>query len=730
MSARFNASILNERALAALKPSLTYWSRLEPRPRNPTLEEPLSVPVRDALWFITRQWQLGEFRGEDAASPAYTQVKTRAGKMTACSANGHAPQPIDVHAPLEPRVEHEALTPDLALRVELGQTFEALLSNAAAVATYRAQFPIQKPTDNDPAAARFFSVCAGRACDGVAIYQAIQTHAPLPPTLATVLDEFTAWVETVFGEIGESDPDAWDPERLEYNVTVQATLPTGEGAILSAQPARDGGFDWHAFDLISTTPADAGPPAATTASIIPSRVRFRGMPNARWWDFENNITDFGGIDVQKQDLAKLAVMDFLLVHGNDWFVVPLETSINSITAVETLLVRDVFGGLTTIDRADRDNKRWTMFSTTPIAADDAPANFFILPPTAADAVQSGLVIEDMRLLRDPTANMVWGVEHLTEGTLGEPRLGDERDIQDRRNVVIIRPTDASAVIRYEIETRVPEQWIPFLPVALSPNNITGEIALQQGAMLPQGLGAPIAPVGKFLRATLRLREEEVPRIGVRATRVLARTRWTDGSTHLWIARRKSAGLGEGSSGLKFDLAVPVETTTEGFIPPEELGAMPEFLISMTGQAQGAFNGETTEAGQTGKMVGMGFAYGVQSPRDPATGQPTGRRVHKPIRFIKEWGAASPQILTALFNGETLTNVLFEFRRTNAQGALEIFYTIQLTNAAVASVNEQVDATRQPGQPLDDKNFDSVELVFESITFTFVPGGVTASDTFA
>jgi len=38
--------------------------------------------------------------------------------------------------------------------------------------------------------------------------------------------------------------------------------------------------------------------------------------------------------------------------------------------------------------------------------------------------------------------------------------------------------------------------------------------------------------------------------------VANRSRWLDGSTHLWIARRKTSGQGEGSSGLKFDLAIP------------------------------------------------------------------------------------------------------------------------------------------------------------------------------
>jgi hypothetical protein len=48
-------------------------------------------------------------------------------------------------------------------------------------------------------------------------------------------------------------------------------------------------------------------------------------------------------------------------------------------------------------------------------------------------------------------------------------------------------------------------------------------------------------------------EEEVPREGVRVTRNYQYTRWFDGSTHLWIGRRKQIGRGEGSSGLGFDV---------------------------------------------------------------------------------------------------------------------------------------------------------------------------------
>jgi hypothetical protein len=90
----------------------------------------------------------------------------------------------------------------------------------------------------------------------------------------------------------------------------------------------------------------------------------------------------------------------------------------------------------------------------------------------------------------------------------------------------------------------------------------GDIALEQGAMLTETPNpTPIVPVGRILVPSslnghpYRIREEEVPREGLKVSRVICRTRGTDGSTHLWIARRKQIGRGEGSSGLRFDLAV-------------------------------------------------------------------------------------------------------------------------------------------------------------------------------
>ena len=74
-------------------------------------------------------------------------------------------------------------------------------------------------------------------------------------------------------------------------------------------------------------------------------------------------------------------------------------------------------------------------------------------------------------------------------------------------------------------------------------------------------GEPTTPgaLGRVLEpgTPLSLFEEEVPRAGARVTRAHQYARWSDGTTHLWVGRRKGPGRGEGWSGLRFDVIEPL-----------------------------------------------------------------------------------------------------------------------------------------------------------------------------
>jgi hypothetical protein len=153
-----------------------------------------------------------------------------------------------------------------------------------------------------------------------------------------------------------------------------------------------------------------------------AHVRFKGMPNARFWDFENGTLDFGDLKPDKRDLARLALIDFMLVHANDWFMLPVDIPVGATYQLDTLVVHDVFGIDTLIERADKETlgPGWTMFSTSVSGQIDTVADFFLWPPSAGAGLQSGRVIEEVRFARDEMANMVWGIENIVENAAGEP----------------------------------------------------------------------------------------------------------------------------------------------------------------------------------------------------------------------------------------------------------------------------------------------------------------------
>ena len=62
-------------AMAFLEPP--SWTRLEPQSATGDPRPGIEARVHDPLWLMGRQWQLGEFAGEDAGTPLTVRVVTR-----------------------------------------------------------------------------------------------------------------------------------------------------------------------------------------------------------------------------------------------------------------------------------------------------------------------------------------------------------------------------------------------------------------------------------------------------------------------------------------------------------------------------------------------------------------------------------------------------------------------------------------------------------------------------
>ncbi len=147
------------------------------------------------------------------------------------------------------------------------------------------------------------------------------------------------------------------------------------------------------------------------------------------------------------------------------------------------------------------------------------------------------------------ANMAWGVERVIESAIGFPLNRFEQRSQDPQP-----PPQSQEKTVYKLATDVPDNWVPLMPVRSKEG-----LRLRRAKMLKlDRLTEPAGALGQILHANqgaLAIFEEEIPREGIRVTRHYQLARWQDGSTHLWIGRKKKIGRGEGSSGLKFDTLV-------------------------------------------------------------------------------------------------------------------------------------------------------------------------------
>jgi hypothetical protein len=589
------AAVLAERQL----PAVTVYNRLEGRPRTREFDRALRAEVRDALWMLTRQWQVGEFHGDDAGSPVLARLQLAERELTGYRPRDGAPEPFDDTLPLEARVERRPLPLSLDVRLLMGRQWLKLVDDAVA-AGYRDAFtdafpftmPVPDADDAERAAHpevwQAFAAVAGRSMDGGALYVHLTAAAGNRPTdgigaipaadrplIDALAGRFVTWFERLFLQAPEADRDAWDAQRLEYRFVCSAA-----DKVYTADEYHGGHPDWWSFDVAPDTippiPSAAPGPPGQPRTVIPTPVRFEGMPDTRWWAFEDGRTNFGDVDAATTDVAKLLLLEFGLVYANDWFVIPAQVNAGRSVDVTGLSVTTVFGERFWIEAAgagpDDAWQRWSMFTVSVRGTDPTQAadTALLLPPTVPK-VQESNPTEDIALVRDEMANMVWAVERTVPLATGASKPGAEAAsekvafLQALLGPIAPPPElERTADATYELMSSVPEHWIPFVAVHVAGQR--RQIQLQR-AGLPRLLnGDPnpsppkVEPRTRLLRegldATPRkgylLHEEEVPREGTRVTQTYHRTRWRDGRAIVWLGVGRGPGRGEGSSGLVFD----------------------------------------------------------------------------------------------------------------------------------------------------------------------------------
>jgi len=233
--------------------SFTTWTKLEPDPRQAALEETLKARIYDPLWMLARQWQLGEFQGEDNGSPVTVSLQGEASQLTRFAPGPLADAPVQgdridsTNIPLEVLVERERARPrpntveKLQFAAETGQHFLRMLVRESFGTLYHAaiiaKFPLPKPILEQASVAgprdlKFLTIMSGRVPDGSAVANALRQSGALnavvrpehQSAVQRVSDAFIRWYDQLFYEppSGTNEDRAWLPSRMEYAFAVGA----------------------------------------------------------------------------------------------------------------------------------------------------------------------------------------------------------------------------------------------------------------------------------------------------------------------------------------------------------------------------------------------------------------------------------------------------------------------------------------------------------------------------
>ncbi len=555
---------------------MSVWQRAEPTTVDPDLTEGLSARIADPLWMLARQWQSGEFRGEDAATPIFMRLE---GQMVQIDRWQVGPTgakgPVHTHdpqTPLEPIVEaehHASGAGGARVGAESAHLLVALLRDVDGldvagrnrlVDVLRDAFPLRPDTSverRDPAGERRLDALARRLFDGAAFAAMIVTTPGKALGLiaqarlsAAVAASVTAVITTWGRELGQvfvipQTDTTWNPSRMEYEFRIGAPAGPGQGFLLESRDHGGGRLDWFTFDAVRFHPReDAGPPIVFGNELLPVPLTYPGQPASRFWEMEDGDVHYGGIDADITDMARVALAAYATVYSDDWYLVPVTVPSGHLVRITLIEVTDDFGDTTTVpaaavlDGADRACRFFELTGDTSVERGLAP--LLLVPPTV-QAIDAGRPLDDVLMGRDEVANMAWAVERRVEGAYGrgiDPLAAVSPG--GRRSAPPLEPGEVDDRWVFDLGGAVAGNWLPLLPVRLQGSE---QIGLQRGRVpLPDedrsrgALSTLLEPDGRLI-----IEESEVPRAGLRVQRRYQAARTPDGSLRVWLARQKGPG---------------------------------------------------------------------------------------------------------------------------------------------------------------------------------------------
>ena len=502
---------------------LELW--LEPLPPTTDLEQGLRARVADPLWFLARQWQLGEHQGEDASSPVMVRCDVT---HQSIAYDPRRPELDPTVVPAEALVEAE---PGdwwtIGRRIRLGRVASPLLAGLSAAERDALRFGELPVPYADLA----------NEIDGRAVFQ------------SGVLAGNAIW-----SEVKSPAADRWSARDLCYHAPFNADRQR-----LLVRDHDGGDVDWYSVDGASGVVwARAAKPAkARTVTVLPSRLAYPGAPNPRWWQIEERDVDIGGFAPDRSHLGSMLLLDVVLEHSDDWFWMPVPPpppnpdgtvppSAGQVIHLEHVIVTDSFDQEWALSPPpEAGASAWSMFRTRGL---DKGA--LVVWPVAV-APQTGSLLDEVHLGVDEDANLAWGIEVRADGVA----LLDNTDAAQALRETVRTGTRR---FRYLPSTTLPLHWHPYRRDDGFAGDWEQGIVADLSGEHPKPRAGPHSrliggPSGAGAGRGHIVAARAISSSGVKLQRRAMLARATTGQPVLWVERSARPLTAPPSSHLRFDV---------------------------------------------------------------------------------------------------------------------------------------------------------------------------------
>ena len=420
-----------------------------------SFDRALRAEVRDALWMLTKQWQMGEFRGSDAGSPVFAKLQIDTTRLTkyrpdahadaavrrrrAARGQGRAPagaahprrpadrvRPAARHGPAVAEADrrHRRLPPGVHRRLpdhrarpdpQGGRRRSAPTRGVADAGGGR------RPGDGR----RRCSTCTSRPTPANHAYDGV---AGIDPATTGAIDDraqrFVAWFERAAAAAAAAattpgcrrGSNTSSPPRRRCRARREKVYVADEydaGPARLVQPRRRRAR--RARSIRCPARRRTGLPPDAPQTMIPIPVSFAGMPNTRWWAFEDRKTQLRRHRRQHDRPRQAAVHGVRARLRQRLVRHPVHAAGGAIATIRALR-GDQRVRRAVLDRRGRRRRRRRTGSAGACSRSTCAATARPRPTPACCCCRpprrsrKSPPTEDVMLIRDEVANMVWGVE--------------------------------------------------------------------------------------------------------------------------------------------------------------------------------------------------------------------------------------------------------------------------------------------------------------------------------